>query len=329
MEPLEISQPSEPDPLGYPAAFGLLDNPFNPQEFDGVSGTMLDGLFEIPLAIDEEPRLEPLFVAAAGPFQRHVDTFKNTLRAEGYRSGENPSRTHKSFVFRVFGPKGSGKSTMTNKMVGWLKGCFTEEQMAQRELRVVKCSVSPAQVDSALKGIRDETADHNGGWCCLVLEDVNLDTEELLHDLYDELRNGGVAVVMFEILHSAEALRRIMPDARVGLRDLRTTGLSRDQARAFLAERIRTFRDDTVAMRLNPHLATYPFDPDQVGEVVGHDAALTLRTLNRVLHQALIRELERRTLADDIARLSDAELRSHLIDIVAVYDELFALEDAA
>jgi hypothetical protein len=321
MEPVTPSTPRH-QTLGYPRAFGLLDNPFNPQEFRGISGALLDGLFEKPIALDEELGLEPLFVSNAGPFQQHLQVFKSVLTAGGYQSGVDPKSVLKSFAFRVIGPKGSGKSTMTNKMIAWLKGCFTDTQMAKHDLRVLERKVSPLRIESTLADVRKLAEGQRKKWCCLALDDVRLDTEDELHELYDELRDESVAVIMFEILHHAETLRGELPEGRVQLYDLRTSGLDGDQANAFLTERIRIFRDSAVNGNLGTELANYPFNPDQVAEVVGSGATLTLRTLNRVLNSALVNELGPRTLSDDVAQLTAAELRERLIDVVAVYEGL-------
>jgi hypothetical protein len=162
-----------------------------------------------------------------------------------------------------------------------------------------------------------------------VFDDVLLADEEHLHDLYEELRDREIAVVMFEILHHAEDIRRPLPLGRVGLRNFGTTGLSQDQAQAFVTERVNRFRDANFTAHRGVGLDSYPFDRDAVGAMVGSDAALTLRTLNRVLHEALVQELQRRTAHDAVDGLTETELRARLIDVVASYNELNSFQEAA
>jgi len=193
----------EPDPfaqqpLDSEMLFGLSENPFNPRRFNNIDKRALDRLWNDPLALDEHPALEPLFVAEAGPFYAQLSHFAGRLKAAGYGFVDNPRLGSESFVFRVVGPSGSGKSTLTNYLVAKLKSCAPND-----DLLIIKESVRPAKIVAALERVRTRTKAYGGELSILVFDDVWLKTEDVLHDLFEELRDD-MTVVMFELALSAK-----------------------------------------------------------------------------------------------------------------------------
>lgn len=305
--------------LDCEAVFGLRDNPFNPQVFEKVRDRALDQLWSVALKLDEEPSLLPLFVADAGPFRARLEDFVGRLQASGYTSGQKPALGHKSFVFRVVGPQGSGKSTLTNRLVGWLKTCAPGN-----ELLILKEFARPETVEGALERVRGRANEHGEGGCCIVFDDVRLSTEDKLHELFEELREH-MAIVMFEIIHHAEDIRRPLPSTRVYAEHLNTTWLTTEHAIAFLSARVALFRVAGVEERLPKGLASFPFDANEVGAMVSQSGAyepLTLRTLNWVLNEGIERELVRRGPQHAIERLADPDLRALTISAADIYAEV-------
>ena len=121
--------PFQIQPPDSEAVFGLTDNPFDPEGFADVDENALSELWSFPLAIDEHPALERLFVIDAGPFDQGRAKFAQQMHAAGYRFGPDRCLGKKSVVFRVIGPRGSGKSTLTNYLILKLKSCAPANEL--------------------------------------------------------------------------------------------------------------------------------------------------------------------------------------------------------
>lgn len=306
----------------HKTVFGLRDNPFSPGSIEGVNGLALDGISSYPLALDDEPGLLPLFVPSAGPFQEHIDRFDAKLDSGGYTSNRAPARGS-SLVFRVIGPEGSGKSTLTNMLVGRLKGCAPG-----KNLEMIKREVRPQTLEETLTEVRRLASDSPAEGCCLILEEVRIDMEDRIHELYEELRQT-MTVVLFEIVHHANDIRgpRRLSE-RVYAIELRTDWLAPAHAAAFLSARTSLFRLPAFAKSLAGDLAGFPFDLEEVAAMVSHangeTEMLTLRTLNRILDDAIERERTRRRGDPPIEGLDDAALRARTINLQEIYSEALA-----
>jgi energy-coupling factor transporter ATP-binding protein EcfA2 len=303
----------------YAAAFGLRDNPFSPNAFGEVDDRVLDDISSDPLRLDDEPGLLPLFVPGAGPFQSRLDLFEGLLQAKGYAPADS-SRRKKSMTFRVIGPEGSGKSTLTNRLVGRLRDCVAD-------VLVVKASAKQG-LDAVINEVRERAKGHGESCCCVVIDDVQLDFAAQLNELYGELRETA-PVVMFEIIHHAQDLSSPRRVTAGGLaEDLETTWLTPDHAAAFVAARIDLFRVSSVPAGLIDDHALFPFDAEEIRSAVspGDPAAgtLTLRTLSWVLGRGLDHELIRRRGERPIAELEADELGERIISVERAYAEALA-----
>src|SRR5882724_9642416 len=113
----------------YEQAFGLIDNPFSPKKLlKGVKhGLLMKSIYINPLRLDDDDGLMQLYVGNAGPFDLRFKEFRTKLNGEGYyhnaASDQSPVGIN-SFIFFVHGPIGTGKSTLINLMIRWLKGCI-------------------------------------------------------------------------------------------------------------------------------------------------------------------------------------------------------------
>lgn len=279
-------------------------------------GRALDGISGSPLMLDEEPRLGPLFVEDAGPFRTHIESFDARLASNGYME-TGPSVGNSSLVFRVIGPQGSGKSTLANLLVGRLK-----KYAENKALRVFKRDLKPRSLNTDLETLYKEAKDAAAEGCCLILEDVRLEMEDEIHELFEVLRKT-MAVVLFEIVHDASDIRARRLSARVYPQELKTDWLTPTHAAAFVSTRISLFRAPAYADDLAGDLAGFPFDVERVGAVISHaggaEEMLTLRMLNRVLDQAIDQERRRRGTEPPIAGLGPDALRERIIDLQAVY----------
>jgi hypothetical protein len=316
------------DPLDYAAVFALRDNPFDPREFEGVPRTALDSLYDNPLALDEHPELEPLFVPEAGPFAQHVDRYIEVMTGAGYRSGGPREAPAKSITFRIAGPRGSGKSTLANRMIAWFKDCFTDSEKDGGALRVIKRSLRPAKAGDTVSLLHEQSRDLAGRWCFLALDNVTRDHEELIKDVREEFKEEEVTLLLVQIYDNPADLRRPLP-GEPKRTDFWTAGMTREHARALLAARVQTFRAADVVAQLQFQLDCYPFDQHTVADLAGDEGSVTLRMFNHILYEALSRELRCRTDADRLVRLSRADIACRLIDVLAVAGELNGLQRAA
>ncbi len=262
-----------------------------------------------------------MFVPAAGPFQEHLEGFELKLAAAGYMPAGR-SAGGRSMVFRIVGPEGSGKSTLTNMLVRRLAECTAED-----DLPVVKRDARPADLDATLAEVRDLVGARSSEGCCLIFDEVTLDMESRLHELFEQLR-PRMAVTMFEVIHHAQDIRRPRPSSRVYAHELKTSWLKPEHASDFLGSRIDLFRCREHAARFSGDLAMYPFDPAEIRSVVaaaeGGVETLTLRTLNRIVSQAVEAELVNRRTDEPIDELDAAGLRERLISLRDVYRDAIA-----
>jgi hypothetical protein len=297
--------------------FGLHDNPFNPGSFGDVGERALDDISAFPLALDEEPGLRPLFVTEAGPFQRWIDHFEAKLQSGG--KGPQGAVRVRSMAFRVVGPEGSGKSTLTNLLVGRLKECVPDG-----DLLVVNRPLRQRTLEATLEQVRKTVHEGTEKGCCLVFDAVRLDMEEELHSLFEELREEK-PVVMFEVIHYGQGVSRPRLASRVVADDLRTTWLTPEHAVAFLGSRIELFRIPDSNPNLVGDLATFPFDAEEIGSVVtsaeGAVETLTLRTLSRLLSRAIEMDRVERRSDGAIAELSESDLRERTISMQDIYQQ--------
>lgn len=299
----------------YGSAFALRDNPFSPRTLNGVDSNLLVDIAGDALALDEEPRLEPLFVPGAGPFQGLINRFEWFLSTGGYIPDE-PGGALRSKAFRVIGPEGSGKSTLANRLVQRLKEC------GHSDLILIKESAGEEHLDQAIANVWKIAEENGTGLLCVVFDDVRFGSEKPLHDLHQELRQKlRRPVVMFEIFHHIQDIDAPPRSfgSRVDIEDMRTSWLSADHAATFLATRIEQFR--VPSPQLVGALANFPFDAEEVGVAISGDGAgaLTLRTLSRLLSRGLDLELMARH-EDPIEGLDDAGLRSRIISLDQVYE---------
>lgn len=307
----------------FERAFGLRDNPFDPLEFAGVASHLLDDLSTRALQVDDAPELMPLFIPTAGPFEAALGTFAEMLTLAGYSSGDDPKLGAKSFLFRIIGPQGSGKSTLTNVMIDWLRRCLPE----RGQLFVLKEGLRrPEQLAQQLNAVMGRIVERGPRWCCVAFDDVNGSDEPELHNFYRDLQDSRIHVVLFAIMHDAEDLRRPRLSGRVPVTEFRTCSLTPEYARSFVESRVDLFRVEQARQILCDDLSLYPFNPDDLTLVAptepsrnGADpGAVTLRTLNQLLHSGLLKAV-RTTPA--LAELAPDALRAARVRLLELYLE--------
>lgn len=304
----------------YKSLFGLSDNPFNPRSFGEVDPRLLDRIWVVPLQLDRDLRLSPLFVTGAGPFQKAVNLFEEKLRSGGY-SADPRALGSKSLVFRIVGPEGSGKSTLVNLLVGRLKQCASDGR-----LLVTSESIKQPTLDAALERIRQQVGEFGGEVCCLVFENAGKSSKEQLYELFLELQQRR-PVVMFEVVHHAEEVLRPSLASTDGAHMIRTGWLTPEEAIAFLDARIALFRVEAGGAEFVGDVKSFPFSAEEVRNLVGektNSPAVTLRVLNWVFNEAIEREVARRGEAEAIGGLSAGELASRTISASEIYREMLA-----
>jgi adenylate kinase family enzyme len=299
----------------YASVLGLTDNPFSPARFEEVDEALLDDISGDPLPLFEAPALMPLFVPEAGPFEQRLKRFEERLQLGGYLA--SGARRGRSMALRIVGPQGSGKSTLVNRLVHRLKGCISED------VAVIEKSAKRQKLDQSLQSARELIERSAEKACCVVFDDVVLDIEPQLHEFFEDFRQEKT-VVMFEVIDHAQDIQRPRLSSRIVTEELETSWLDGDQAVAFLKSRISLFR--VPSDNLSGEFANFPFDAEEIRTTVSSEQAqpITLRTLNRLLSDAVGLEWTRRRSEKAVSTLSADELKERMVNLASVYARVAA-----
>jgi hypothetical protein len=319
-------------PVTYPRAFGLNDNPFDPckPKLLGVERKWIDNLVTRPLRIDLEPRLMPLFVPAAGPFEQHLEEFRFKLEMAGYSAPPDPEVGGRSFAFLITGPKGTGKSTLASVMVHWLTECAGGKD----QLAVIRNSQKEADGPKFAEQIKVQVIKEvqPDSLCCLVLDDVDIATKNSLLEVYLELvDDAGILLLMFLLSSNPDVIQEVGNDnARVVVDRYVMPPLSPERAASYVRQRTLHFRPE----QFRPYFEafdTFPFNADNIRSAIApptsngqtNEAGLvTLRMLNRILADALAKTA--RALPDDydIKAIPPEKLPESFIDLKVSFQEM-------
>ncbi len=168
-------------------ASGLSDNPFNPSEFNGVEGRLLDTLSSMPLPLDEAPALHELFVETADPFRDNLKRYEGMLTSHRYHGQPDPGLGENSLLMRIAWKSGRGKTTLANEMVRWLKLCAKNNG----NIGLYREEVPYSSNDMARERIKALCRAVRGGGdrplSCIILNDIPFASWIMAEELYQEL----------------------------------------------------------------------------------------------------------------------------------------------
>lgn len=313
--------------------FGLIDNPFAPRRLPLLNGTqasvqnrlLLSNLHKQPLRLDKDPALECLFVPEAGEFGRYQRDFQDLLESAGY--DEYPVDATQQFAFLVCGEQGTGKSTLVNNLVRWLR-----QYRVQGGWNEYRYPPEPSD-PQANQGLHDYLAEklntlNDGGYCCLVIDSLTASNKDEAIRIYEEYI-GSRMLVMFMITDDLELLRETRENDRIDLSRFRMNPLTPEQALAFARRRIDQFRVDQLRPILTDH-PLFPFaEQDILQEVAGdrnggesERGPITLRSFATILQKALLASWPARRDDPGLETLTPDQLASRLIKPAEAYARL-------
>jgi hypothetical protein len=315
--------------LTYLRTFGLRDNPFRPySRLQGVSRAAGSNLDTKPLRLHEEAGLENMFVPRAGPFEQHLEDFRQRLELAGYRPGEDVEPVT-SFAFLVIGKQGTGKSTLVNAMLQWLLQCRVTPPWV-RFLHPPEAIIDDPPALAQYMREKLEQQSRPDGYCCIVIEDLKrIDADRALQ-LWSEVTRDRT-LMLFLVSDEERLQDEVNDNERVSLTPYSTEPLTPDQAVELVRSRIALFRDSAYEEHLAAH-PFFPFDEQDVRSAVERRSdrgeVVTLRTLNvslrKVLEHRLLEMRPRLAPEFDILQVGAEDLAGHLLSVADTYAEMVA-----
>ena len=312
--------------MRYLQPFGLRDNPFWPQRIDGVDRRLTDTLVTRPLRVDKSPQLVPLYVAKAGQFDQYENDFATRIDDAGFTS-ENDFVGLQSQAILVVGPEGTGKSTFINVLLRAITngGCAGG---GREPLRIPMQPDVATQVNTIRS--RAEESGERDSLCIVVIDRVRADALASLIDLYDELIESRLVVLLME----SDDLQLIATgeshSTRIPLITYRTDWLTASHAQAFVLSRLAFFRDPQYVEHL-AEVKAFPFDLEEIAGVGSpmlagtngeESGRMSFRNLSKLLAEALRATANELPQDHDIRNVRREELALHRIDLQAVYAKM-------
>jgi hypothetical protein len=268
---------------------GLSDNPFDPaRELPEVEDYLLQDLVTQPLQVHIAPALKALYCPNLGKFADHLADFKNELRLKGYAQ-DPPSASRSSFIFAIRGPKGSGKTTLANMMIDWLKGCHRENETWNiEELFRDEPLSNPQEQMSAIKKLEEDIEKKAEKSHCLALDNLISGSEQTAYSVWDRLRKRR-RIVMFLITDDWPVVHRGFGGSRFNVRSYLTTALSPEDAVLFVRHRMERYRNPEFVLPADNPI--FPFDESNIRETVTprgtNQELVTLRQFSIIVNEAL------------------------------------------
>jgi replication-associated recombination protein RarA len=179
-------------PVSYENAFALRDNPFGPTRLlEGITKpSVMQSLESLPLRSHLEPKLLALYCGQAGPFDQHLSFFQHLIATAGYNA-DPPSAGLKSLIFLIKGYQGTGKTTIANAMVHWLKKCkpvgsgewHVFDPWPLKEFSSSREQI--AEIDVLQNKIDQETS--TGDYCCVLIDNLVSGADVRALDMFSKL----------------------------------------------------------------------------------------------------------------------------------------------
>jgi hypothetical protein len=215
-----------------------------------------------PLLINSEPALQRLFSDSAGPFGTHLTAFKTLARQRGYHD-RPPQVGVKSHIFSIYGYEGTGKTTLVQAIISWLKTCkpktgdwYVRDEWSFETVKEVQKQIE--RIDKEQEWIVRESGKNS--YCCIVADNLVCGALDRAFEMYDRLTRDRV-VFLFLLSNERELFPRLSSEGKRPITPLRMRPLSADSAVAFLTHRIKEFRVKPPAQPAwLPNYRLFPFD---------------------------------------------------------------------
>ena len=319
----------------YEKAFGLVDNPFSPIQPLGLNNIGAQNELEVkPLLINSEPMLQRLFSENAGPFGTYLNNFKQFLRQRGYRDTP-PQAGINSYVFSIFGYEGTGKTTLAQVIISWLKLCkpktgnwYVHDEWSFQKVKEVQKQIE--RINEEQTRITKESGKNS--YCCIVADNLVPGALDRAFEMYDQLTHDRV-VFMFLLSSDRELFAQLSAESKRPITPFRTRPLSAEGAVAFIRHRITEFRvkPESQATWISK-FSLFPFEENDIrsafatgkifDQVQGDTVAL--RDFSVMVTRMLAKKLDALGEEFDINQVAEAEVENHIIWLSKEYNELVA-----
>lgn len=281
--------------MSYDHAFGLTDNPFCPAEpFLDLGVRYRKRLSSSPLLLHEESKLMPLYCEAIDA-KRHFDDFERRIAAYNFRTTPSKALGTETFAFVVHGSKGSGKTTLVNRMISHMKDCAPNGTAWKLYGQWPEDNTSTDWQLKAIDEIRDAILGEHPEYACVVFDDLTAGAETAAANLFHRVDDEGIVIFAFLVTSNVALIKRDWAGMRLNPRVYSVDELSPEAAVEYIAARLNVFRSKSATGRFGP---LYPFDEQDITEALTEQAigrgavfkgAVTLRVLNGTLCDALFR----------------------------------------
>jgi hypothetical protein len=283
----------------YSQAFALNDNPFSPtKRLENVpldNAPLMTALVSQPLRIHKERALLELYCREAGPYGQLLQHFKNELNLEGFDDNP-PSVGNFSYIFLIRGPQGTGKTSLANVMIDYVKRCTPAgeapwqvyDEWPNHEFNDANEQIGMLQSLKA-KIINDAPARS-----CILVDNLIKGAETATFQIWDQLRSQRM-VFFFLVTSDLDLIKQPLDNSKFDIKDFSTRALLPDEAVAFVRHRLHYYRPKAPSSLANHPL--FPFDEYDIREKVAPKAALnaatidnsmiTLRQFGQTLNKAL------------------------------------------
>lgn len=308
----------------YKRAFALSDNPFGPRKkLPGVLNSAVSAELETnPLRVHEEPSLLNLFAPNAGKFKEHIDDFLYSIEEEGYDRDAKTLGLGSSVVL-ICGHHGTGKTTLTNVLIHYLKECDSRDNSWKIfEATAVIDGDSHKrleEIENLKEKITQETQE--GDHCCVVIDDIVSDEVGQCLAIYDFLKSKKRFVFLFLVTSDPELIDRKWGNSKHSVTAYKIFPLKPSDGAVFVEHRVNRFRGNGI---FHSDFQLFPFDKDEIlnaleTALVENEDSVTIRQLNYTLFIALRDRLKGISSKFDVHDIPKEQISEHLINLLDEY----------
>lgn len=297
-------------------------NPFDPDNLPGVGDFgdqywLLQDLMRQPLQVHVNPVLKQLVCSKNTTL---LERFKEDLARKKYT--QNPSAVGRfSIIAGIYGPGGTGKSTLANLMIDYVKLCGVP---ATNWVIHERWRDTPEADPAAQKKEIEDLAAHlvgepNGGLHCIVLDNIAPSAIQAALTVWQDLRKR-LRIILLMISSDVSVIDNKFRDSAFQINAYPTTALTPEEALDFVKCRFDTFRP-TPPDNIRDY-PLFPFSREDILESVNTKDTLAgvsdrklivLRQWSTTLHSRLNDYTARLSDDFDLAKLSPTEVRAGLI----------------
>jgi hypothetical protein len=322
-------------------AYALRDNPFRLDALpSGIPSHLRDGLQVAPLRMALESRLTDYY---SDGLYRSLDPtpglpqsgtpledFTSRMGDLGFSQAPKTVASGRSRIFLIRGPMGTGKTTLAHRMVRWLLDCAPPADAWRPFLEWTPGALTDAQQSEFVaKDFRDQiTGKGKGRFACL-FDDVRMQNEKAIVDLYSSLSNGGYSLYFF-LTTSDDTMRKkkTYRTSNPAFIPYDTETLTPEQAIEHCRSRIEALRSPSDLAWLETY-PLFPFTEDIIRSGLSPDSRvlwneagpLGIREFNTYFTEAL--DDRRKRLPDDfdIATIPASDIPKYFVDPTSGYRE--------